>query len=181
MVHEWKSAELLPTAHTTHRSASSNMLIMGAEAGAPLMRVPLATPAMPSANKREAHRRMFRMAEDDRAPAESASSRNFSDVALGRLAESARALNVKFDLRVGDATQYKFRMWFSSGIVVPHDSAPICRPLPLIVSQLRERNVGTGRPLDKGTQYGIRQFLLVAATKSIGLYKNSYIRHNLNY
>ena len=44
-----------------------------------------------------------------------------------------------------------------------------------------ERNVGTGRPLDKDTQYGIRQFLLVAATKSIGLYKNSYIRHNLNY
>jgi hypothetical protein len=38
---------------------------------------------------------------------------------------------------------WSFRMWFSSGIVVPHDSAPICRPLPLIVSQPRERNVGT--------------------------------------
>src|ERR1017187_10782296 len=120
MVHEWKSAELLPTAHTTHRSASSNMLIMGAEAGAPLMRVPLATPAMPSANKREAHRRMFRMAEDDRAPAESASSRNFFDVALGRLAESARALNVKLDLRVGEATQYKFEPARADLIVLFH-------------------------------------------------------------
>jgi hypothetical protein len=37
---------------------------------------------------------------------------------------------------------WSIRMWFSSGIVVPHNSAPICRPLPLIVSQPRERNVG---------------------------------------
>jgi hypothetical protein len=51
--------------------------MIGGGAGAPSMHDHDGTRAMPSADEKEAHRRMFRVTEDDRVAAESASSRNF--------------------------------------------------------------------------------------------------------
>ena len=50
---------------------------------------------------------------------------------------------------------WSFRMWFSSGIVVPHAnlSPPAPNRFTTPRAQCRDR-----RPLDKGTHYGIRQF-----------------------
>jgi hypothetical protein len=48
--------------------------------------------------------------------------------------------------------------------IAPHDSAPICRPLPWSSQNSASATSGpfdlgrvTGRPLDEDTQYGIRQ------------------------
>jgi hypothetical protein len=57
--------------------------------------------------------------------------------------------------------------------IAPHDSAPICSPLPWSSHPPR----ATGRPLDENTQYGIRQFSARSSnqkTKSISLDKISH-------
>ena len=68
----------------------------------------------------------------------------------------------------------------ASELLKPFDARLMrCYPVSTRINRVGNDDEGCSAPVELAEIQN--RFLLVAATKSIGLYKNSYIRHNLNY